>query len=243
MKEKRPVLKRSVCILLTNNSVLQIDQGNLISRKTWSMFKHVHLKTTRVSVLSRLMIDQGYLINTPLQYKKTLKYIMRPKCATPTMRQFVKELRQTWTSKFQDYHILLWNTRKVPASENWFRKLRTTRTDMLFNETYDRVNHLIPSVQNQNKWYMKLETLNCVNCSRRNPKRSASIVYCTCGHFMRKGREENQKFIKYTMGLFSIPYYYIKKGRLHGHRYGKKPGDKEYYIANQLKKKCKKRCF
>ena len=25
------------------------------------------------------------------------------------------------------------------------------------------------------------------------------IVYCTCGHFLRKGREENQKFIKYTM--------------------------------------------
>ena len=66
------------------------------------------------------------------------------------------------------------------------------------------------------------------------------IVYCTCGHFLRKGREENQKFIKYTMDLLSIPDYYIKKGQPHGHRYGKKPGDKEYYIANQLKKKRKK---
>ena len=66
------------------------------------------------------------------------------------------------------------------------------------------------------------------------------IVYCTCGHFLRKGREENQKFIKYTMDLLSIPDYVIKKG---GHRYGKKPGDREYYIANQLKKKCKKRFF
>ena len=42
------------------------------------------------------------------------------------------------------------------------------------------------------------------------------------------------------MDLLSIPDYFIKKGRLHGHRYGKKPGGKEYYIANQLKKKCKK---
>ena len=67
------------------------------------------------------------------------------------------------------------------------------------------------------------------------------IVYCTCGHFLRKGREENQKFIKYTMDLLSIPDYVIKKGRPHGHRYGKKPGDREYYIANQLKKKCKKK--
>ena len=29
--------------------------------------------------------------------------------------------------------------------------------------------------------------------------------------------------------------------RPHGHRYGKKPGDKEYHIANQLEKKCKKK--
>ena len=69
------------------------------------------------------------------------------------------------------------------------------------------------------------------------------IVYCTCGHFLRKGREENHKFIKYTMDLLSIPDYVIKKGRLHGHRYGKKEGDREYYIANQLKKKCKKKFF
>ena len=68
-------------------------------------------------------------------------------------------------------------------------------------------------------------------------------VYCTCGHFLREGREENQKFIKYTMDLLSIPDYVIKKGRPHGHRYGKKPGDKECYIANQLKKNCKKKCF
>ena len=59
------------------------------------------------------------------------------------------------------------------------------------------------------------------------------IVYCTCGHFLRNGTEENQKFIKYTMDLLSIPNYYIKKGRPHGHRYGKKPGDREYYIANR----------
>ena len=69
------------------------------------------------------------------------------------------------------------------------------------------------------------------------------IVYCTCGHFLRKGRGENQKFIKYTINLLSIPEYVIKKGRHHGHRYGKKPGDREYYAAKQLKKKCKKKFF
>ena len=69
------------------------------------------------------------------------------------------------------------------------------------------------------------------------------IVHCTCGHFLRDGTEENKKFVKYTLDLLSIPNYHIKKGRPHGHRYGKKPGDNEYYIANSLKKKCKMRHF
>ena len=65
------------------------------------------------------------------------------------------------------------------------------------------------------------------------------IVYCTWG----KGTEENKKFVKYTLDLLSIPNFYIKKGRPHGHRYGKKPGDHEYFTANSLKKKCKKKNF
>ena len=69
------------------------------------------------------------------------------------------------------------------------------------------------------------------------------IVYCTCGHFLQDGTEENKKFVKYTLDLLSISNYYIKKGRPHGHRYGKKRGDHEYFTANSLKKKSKKRHF
>ena len=61
------------------------------------------------------------------------------------------------------------------------------------------------------------------------------IVNCTCGHFLHKERGANQKFIKDTMDLLSIPDYVVKKGRPHGHRYGEKPGDKEYHTANQMK--------
>ena len=53
----------------------------------------------------------------------------------------------------------------------------------------------------------------------------------------------DHKFVQYTMDLLSIPNYYIKKGRPHGHRYEKKPGDHEYFIANSLQKKCKKKFF
>ena len=96
-----------------------------------------------------------------------------------------------------------------------------------------KINHLIPSVQNQNKCFGMLETSNYVNCSRRNPKTQCKvclsywdigIVSCTCGHFLRKGSGDNQKFIKYTMDFLAIPDNVIKKGRPHGH----------------WKKKCKK---
>ena len=45
------------------------------------------------------------------------------------------------------------------------------------------------------------------------------------------------------MDLLSVLENEIKKGRPHSHRYGKKPGVKEYYQDNQLKNKCKKKKF
>ena len=72
---------------------------------------------------------------------------------------------------------------------------------------------------------------------------NVGIVYCTCGHFLQKETEATRNFVKYTMDFLSLPEYVVKKGRPHGHRYGKKPGDKVYYLANQLKKKCKEKKF
>ena len=66
------------------------------------------------------------------------------------------------------------------------------------------------------------------------------IVYCACGHFLRDDTTEKKKYIKSVLDLFSIPNFYIRKGRPHGHRYGKKESDREYHTANQLQKKCKK---
>ena len=41
------------------------------------------------------------------------------------------------------------------------------------------------------------------------------IVYCTCGHFLRDDTTENKKYIKSVLDLFSIPNFYIRKGRPH----------------------------
>ena len=72
---------------------------------------------------------------------------------------------------------------------------------------------------------------------------SAGIVYCTCGHLMKDDTTENKKYISSVLDLFSIPNFYIRKGRPHGHRYGKAPGCKEYPSANQLQKRCRKKKY
>ena len=88
-----------------------------------------------------------------------------------------------------------------------------------------------------------LETEHKTQCTVCLSYWNIGMFYCTCGHFLHKERGANRKFVKYTMDLLSVPEYVIKKGRSHGHRHGKKPGDKEYYLANKLKKKCQKRQF
>ena len=69
------------------------------------------------------------------------------------------------------------------------------------------------------------------------------IVYCTCGHFLRDDTSENKKYTSSVLDLFSIPNFYIRKGRPHGHRFGKKEGCKEYHTANQLQKRCRKKQY
>ena len=104
-----------------NQSV--IDQGNLITNTMCLLkkAKHPGLERSKRDLLpglersrrhlftknSVLQIDQGNLINMKLHYEQLLKYIVRLRRSTPTMSYLVKELRKIWTSKFQDYHILL----------------------------------------------------------------------------------------------------------------------------------------
>ena len=72
---------------------------------------------------------------------------------------------------------------------------------------------------------------------------SAGIENCTCGHLMKDDTTESKKYISSVLDLFSIPNFYIRKGRPHGHRFGKKQGCKEYHTANQLQKRCRQKQY
>ena len=69
-------------------------------------------------------------------------------------------------------------------------------------------------------------------------------LHCkACGHLMKDDTAENKKYISSVLDLFSIPNFYIRKGRPHGHRSGEAPGCKEYRTANQLQKRCRKKKY
>ena len=70
---------------------------------------------------------------------------------------------------------------------------------------------------------------------------SEGIVYCTCWHLLKE-IAAHRGVIEYTLDL-SIPECIIKKGPLHGHRYGKTPEKKEHHPAHILKKRCIKKHF
>ena len=78
-----------------------------------------------------------------------------------------------------------------------------------------------------------LETDTKTQCKACLSYWSERIVYCTCG--LLKETVANRGFIEYTLDFLSIPEYVIKKGRLHGHRHGKLPRNREYYLAHNLK--------
>ena len=68
------------------------------------------------------------------------------------------------------------------------------------------------------------------------------IVYCTCAHLLKES-EASRGAIQCTLDHLSIPNYVIKKGRLHGHRYGKTTARRDHYIAHNLRKRCIKKHF
>ena len=71
---------------------------------------------------------------------------------------------------------------------------------------------------------------------------SLGIIYCTCGHLLKES-EANRGAIQCTLDLLSIPNYVTKKGRHHGHRYGKTTEQIDYHVAHNLRKRCIKRHF
>ena len=136
----------------------------------------------------------------------------------------------------------------------WFSRSRITLNEKHFKVIFNNIEHLIPSaISKESKDAIKAagntELCEIVDVEPKSQCRASltywdvGIVYCTCGHFLKDDTTENKKYISSVLDLFSIPNFYIRKGRPHGHRYGKKEGFKEFHTAKQLQKRCRKKQY
>ena len=84
------------------------------------------------------------------------------------------------------------------------------------------------------------ETIPEVQCSECLFHRNQGVIYCTCGHFLVES-DSSQKIIKLRLDALSIPHFVINKVRPHGARYGKTEAQKQFHIAFNAWKRCRKR--
>ena len=61
-------------------------------------------------------------------------------------------------------------------------------------------------------------------------------LYGTCRHLLKES-EASRGAIQCTLDLLSIQNYVIKKGRPHGHRFGKTKEQRQHHIAHNLRKR------
>ena len=243
LKVKRPVPTRSMKKVCTKNLFLQIDRGNLI----------ICLKNTRVK---QAHDGTGQLVEQNSSSTHTVKEQFAPEenrdiASFNTDNEFNRAINE----ENIDFNIPGLPHSAVKRSHginvhNLIQKIenhpqrRALQSDL---QQHRQFNPFSKESQDVIKAAGNIELCELLDVEPKAQCKvclsywDVGIVYCTCGHFLQDGTEENKRFVKYTLDLFSIPKYYIKKGRPHGHRYGKKEGDHEYFNANSLKKKCKKR--
>ena len=242
---------KKVC---TKNSVLQIDQGNLISQLAW-------LKAHNLSENIRVKHAHDGT-GQPVEQNSSSAHTVKKQHAPEVYREIAlldtdNEFNRKINEEDIDFNIpgqphsavkqlhgasVRELVQKIENHPNRHALQRDLQQSQSFNPFSPESKQMIHEVGNIELCEL-LDTEPKAQCKVCLSYWDVGIVYCTCGHFLRNGTEENKKFVQYTMGLLSIPNYYIKKGRLHGHRYGKKPGDREYHIANSLKKKCNKKFY
>ena len=86
------------------------------------------------------------------------------------------------------------------------------------------------------------ETIPEVQCKECLLYWNQGIVYCTCGHLLKES-EASRGILQWKLDLLSIQKYVIKKGRPHGHRFGKTKEQRDHHITHNLRKRCIKRGF
>ena len=190
---------RSMKKVFTENSVLQIDQGNLI----------IYLKTP---VLSKLTMDQGNLMSETAQVHTVKEQFVPEENRDIALFNTDNEFNRAINEEDIDFNIP-----GLPHSA--VKQLQGANVQDLIQKIENHPHrHALQSDLQQRQQFnpFSKESRDVIKAAGNielcelldvEPKAQCKIclsywdvgiVYCTCGHFLRDGTEENKKFVKYT---------------------------------------------
>ena len=148
-KEKSPVHKRSMINVCKKNLVLQIEQGNLWSLKTFAS--------------CMLTMEQGKLWNRA-QAHRQWKNSFLPNIVTlhhlTRTSSTLQPTRRISISTSQECRIRWWNDHMASTFTTWFSRSRTTLIDKHFKVIFNNIDHSTLSVENHKMRSKLLGTLN-----------------------------------------------------------------------------------
>ena len=228
---------RSMKKVFTKNSVLQIDQGNLRSRLVWLKLV-ICLKTP---VLSKVTMDQGNLMSVTSQLHSVKEQHAHDVHREITSFNTNNEFKRAINEEDIDFNIP-----GVPHStvkqlhgtsvRDMIQKIENCPNRHALHRDLQQksiIQSLQPRIKTNDSWSWERRIVWTTRCWTHSTLQSMSIILgrrhrpLHVRALLAQRNGGNKKFVQSTMDLFSILNYYIKKGRPHGHRYGKNPGDYE----------------
>ena len=150
-----------------------------------------------------------------------------------------------------DCHMQLWNKPKILVFVNSWRWSRVTlfdyrdlQADLQQNNAYNPFSEetkvIIRELGNVELFEL-CETIPKLQCSESLLSWNQGIVYCTCGHLLKKWIQP--KFTIGDLDAFSIPHYVIRMVRPRGARHGRTEELKEHFITHNARRRCIKKNF
>ena len=149
-----------------------------------------------MSELNKLMIDQGNLINAAMQYT-----MMMLDTDNEFLRERIEEdmdfkipgLPHSTVKQLQSANVreLIQKIENHPNRHALQRDLQQSQSFNPFSQESKQMIHEVGNIE----LCELLDTEPKTQCKVCLPYWDIGIVCCTCGHFLRKGTEENMKFM------------------------------------------------
>ena len=126
--------------------------------------------------------------------------------------------------KQADHYRVRELVKQIENHPHWQSLQRDLQRNKAYNPFSATSKKMIQDVGNVELFEL-FETDSKTQCKECLSYWSEGIVCCTCRHLLKESAA-NRGVIQFSWDLLSIPNYVIKKGRPHGHRYGKIPQQK-----------------